>query len=251
MKRVVSSFTIVNREDFLRTALAPYVPFARVEEAVVKGVDKADISCAVLDRIAQQRIHKYSTQAGTGSFVTSSFGGIFMLPIDYAQFFVNSALLLQELFYLYGAGSHVKISSKEDVEVLFYMLMGSSATIKGCGSALSAFSKYLLKKTGKKTLMKAVPAVGGIASSSFTYTSLQTIAKEFIQQLKQMKEEHGEEEPLMQQIESFIDVEYKEAEAALKQFCNLEKLKELREYVEAGYLSDEEYHQLKQQLMAE
>lgn len=249
IKAIMKSFTIVDRDQFLRSVLAGYLPFAVVEEAVVKGIEKANVDDSILHQIAQQRIQKYSTQAGAASFLTTSVGGILMLPLDYAQFFSNCAMLIQELYYLYGVHTAKKLEKKEDVEMLFYMMIGASTTVKTTGSVMNAFAKYLIKKTGKKAFMKMVPAIGSITSSSFSYLSLRSIAYEFIEQMKLMRENHIlEEEPLMQQIEEFIDVEYKEAETAFRSFCNLEKLKELQDYADAGYISNDEYEQMVRQI---
>lgn len=248
VKELVTTITLIDRTSFLRSALISYITLDDLKIVLEEGVHSVEISPSILHEISEKRIRKYALEATEMSFCAGSVGGVWLMPIDYAQFFLCSSQLLQELYYLYGMDEQMPIQSKQDVEMLLYLIAGGSGTVKTAGSALGALSKYLLKRTGKKLAFRFLPVIGGLSSAMFTYSSMISIAHEFITYIKQMPIDETSEQPLVKKIESFIDVEYQEAEAAIYKFCNLEKLKELYQYVEAGYLSDDEFKKLKKKL---
>lgn len=247
LKDVVTKVTLIDRETFLRSIFIDVLSLDEVKNLLANGIHHSEVSPYQLDDIAEKRIRKYAIEASEMSFCAGSIGGIWLIPADYTQFFISSAHLLQELYYLYGADEQLPIRNTQDLEMLLCIMAGGSSTVKTAGSAFGAFSKYLVKKTGKKAIFRFVPVIGGLSSAAFTYSSMMSIAHEFVEYLKQIPFAQ-QEQPLAKQIETFIDVEYQEAEAAIRKFCNLEKLKELYQYMEAGYLSNDEFDKLKSEL---
>lgn len=248
VKELVTTITLIDRTTFLRSALISYISLEDLKKVLDEGIRSVEISPSVIHEIAEKRIQKYAVEASEMSFCAGSVGGIWLMPVDYAQFFISSSQLLQELYYLYGMDEQMPIQSKQDVEMLLCLIAGGSGTVKTAGSALGALSKYLLKRTGKKMAFRFLPIIGGVSSAAFTYSSMVSIAHEFIMYMKELPIDNTNEQPLVKKIETFIDVEYQEAEAVLYKFCNLEKLKELYQYVEAGYLSDDEFKKLKKEI---
>lgn len=247
IKDIVTTVAMIDRTAFLRSVLIDYLSLDDLKIVLEKGIHAISIDASVLEEIAEKRIRKYAVEASEMSFCAGSVGGIWLMPADYTQFFISSSQLLQELYYLFGADEQIPIQSSRDVEMLLCMIAGGSSTLKSAGSALGAMSKYLLKKTGKKIAFRFVPVIGGVSSAAFTYSSLVSIAHEFMEYLRQLPVTQSSQ-PLAKQIETFIDVEYQEAEAAIRKFCNIEKLKELYQYADAGYLSDDEFAQLKKEI---
>lgn len=248
IKDFIASAAVVDRSSFLRSVLVDHIALDEVKVVLEEGIHAVDIDPSVLEKIAKERIHTYALEASKISFCAGSIGGIWMLPADYVQFFISGTQLFQELYYLYGGDRSVLDPGSAQMDALLCMAAGGSGALKSTGSALSACSRFLLKKSGRKLAFRFVPVVGGISSAAFTYTSMVSIANEFVDYLRQQSAAERESAPLMKQIETFIDVEYQEAEAVLQRFCNLKRLKELYQYAEAGYLSDEELRQLKKEL---
>lgn len=248
IKEFITSIAVIDRTSFLRSAFLDHISLEEVKTVLEQGVHAVYIEPSVMEKIAKQRIHMYASEASKVSFCAGSIGGVWMLPADYMQFFISATQLFQELYYLYGGNPLEGEQCSAQMDALLCMAAGGSGALKSTGSALSACSKFLLKKTGKNIAFRFIPVVGGVSSAAFTYASMVSIANEFVNYLKGTSEAQREIQPLVKQIETFIDVEYQEAEAALRRFCNLKKLKELYQYAEEGYLSKEELLQLKKEL---
>lgn len=244
MMRFVKTFMYVERTSFLRSNLLKYLPSYEVDRIMEEGTKLLDEE--VIEYIAKKRIHKYCVQTGTFSFVLGSVGA-WLWPLDYLQFYIHSALLAQELYYLYAPTNFLRLSSKSDVQMILMMLLGATSSVKTAGSGMSSFSKYLLKKTGKKMAVNAVAATGGTVNSCMSYVLLQSLAEELIKQMKSIKEAPLQHTTADYEIKEMIEIPYEEPKKQTA-FCNLEKLHELYAYVDAGYITQEEFRYLKNQI---
>lgn len=240
MGQWINMFMYTDRKAFLRSNLLQYLPCYEVDKLIEKGVSCADQE--LIEYIAKRRVHKYCVQTGSFSFVLGSVGPWLWL-VDYIQFYFHSALLAQELYYLYDPIPFFKLSSKKDIQMLFALLLGATSSVKTVGTFLSGATKFLLRKTGSTITVSMIPAASGIVNGCMSYVLLQSLAEEFIKQMKNMKKP---EHTASYEVKEVIELPYQEHQKQ-EAFCNLEKLHELYIYVQDGYITKEEFEGLKQQ----
>lgn len=253
IKKFTLEMTNVDRDSFLRKTLSPFMPSTEVEEAVKSDCVMKKLDRVTLDKITKELVRNRCLYVG-GLSMTSSFSGVaqtlMLLPFDCAQFAYHAMKLSQELYHLYGTRNMFTYKSKDELELLVYMLAGAGGAICLTTSSLSAIGQKLYQAGMSKLHLRSlsmVPCVGSILHGSLSAYALYSLAIEYIERLQAMVEEKVETTPaqVAKEIGTFIDVEYHVAEEKLRSFCNLEKLREYYQYMEAGYLSEEEFEQLK------
>lgn len=249
-------YTTIDRNVFLRKTLLPYIGAEKCEEAIEQDVPSLQLHQDLVAKIAHECIlNRCLYVAGASGF--SAFGGIattlIALPFDCAQFAFHTMKLAQELYYLYGSKDMFQCQKAEDMEILIVMLCGASGAITISGSTMSIVAQKLYERILVKTPLRAlryVPYAGGIVNAGVSAYALKAMAEEYIERLieKRELEEETTAAEVVREIGEFIDVEYHVAEEKLRQFCDLSKLRELYRYKEEGYLSDEDFATLKQEL---
>ncbi len=244
MMRFVKTFMYVDRMIFLRSNLLKYLPSYEVDRIMDRST--SNMNEDVIEHIAKRRIHKYCVQTGSFSFVLGSVGA-WLWPLDYLQFYIHSALLAQELYYLYAPANFLRLSSESDVRMMITILFGATSSVKTAGSAMSSFSKYVLKRSKKKMTMSMIPAAGGVVNSCMSYMLLQSLAEEFVKQMKCIKEDQLQHTTAHYEIKEIMNLTQEEPKKQTA-FCNLEKLRELYAYVDAGYITRKEFELLKKQV---
>lgn len=245
--------THVERDHFLRKLLQPYVASDKIESYLQSTCVANRLDKEIVEKINKEIIQARCFYVGGASFSTSLFGSLttaLTLPFDCAQFAYHTLKLAQELYYFNGTSGMFTYQHKDELELLVYMLIGADGAISITASSLSIIGQKLYQYACKKIHLKTlafVPIVGGVLHASANVYALHELAQEYLQRLSQMVEEEVATTPatVAKEIGTFIDVEYKEVEDKIKRFCNLEKLREYYQYVEAGYMSEEEFEQLK------
>lgn len=253
IRKLTLEMTKVDRDSFLRKALSAYMPSTRIEEVVKSDCVMKELDAPTLEKISKELIKNRCLYVGGLSFSASlsgAAGTMLLLPLDCIQFAYHAMKLSQELYYLYGTRNMFTYKRKEELELLVYMLAGAGSAISLTTSSLSAIGQKLYQ-TGMAKLhlpsLSVLPYIGGIIHGSSSAYAMYSLAIEYIERLQEMVEEKVETTPaqVAKEIGTFIDVEYHVAEEKLRSFCNLEKLREYYQYMEAGYLSEEEFEQLK------
>lgn len=253
MKKITLEMTKIERDSFLRKTLSPYVPSEKVEKIIKSDCVMESVDCAVLENIAKELVRNrcfYVAGLSMSTSLSGVAGTMLLLPLDCVQFAYHAMKLSQELYFLYGTKNMFTYKSKDELELLVYLLAGAGGAISFATTSLSAIGQKLYQAGMSKLHLRAlstVPYIGGVIHGSLSAYALYSLALEYIERLQAMVEEKVETTPaqVAKEIGTFIDVEYHVAEEKLRSFCNLEKLREYYQYMEAGYLSEEEFEQLK------
>lgn len=252
-KKITWEITKVERDQFLRSTLQPYVSAEVLETIIQSDNVSAQLDEELLKRIGNECIKKRCLCVAGLSGMTSmsgALGTMVLLPVDFVQFAYHAAKLSQELYYLYAPKQLFTIQKKEDLDVLIYMLAGAGGAITLSTASLSALGQKLYQKACQKLSFKSLsmlPFVGGAIHGSMSAYALYSLAEEYREKLCEMNEQEEQTTPqqVMKEIGTYIDVEYHEAEEKLRQFCNLAKLRELYAYLENGYINEQEFEQMK------
>ena len=178
----------VDRKEFLAQSFSKYVSAEQLSLVVEKGPIEANVSQAIIKKVAKRNIANHTMKSSGASFVTGIPGGLTLaatIPADTAQFFGFALRLAQETGYLYGYGDFWE-DGELDIErvygdlVLFLGVMfgvgGATATIKALSAQLS---KQALKKLPNKALMKTVyyPIIKKMAAMIGVKMTRDTFAK--------------------------------------------------------------------------
>lgn len=252
------NYVKVERDVYLRELLLPHLSFEKVEELLACDCIAKKLNPDLLQKLTQTCIIKRSIWTGGGSIGTSfsgALGTLILLPIDFAQFAYHAIKLAQELYALYGNKEMIQIKQQEDEEVLAWMLAGASGAISLTTTSLSALGQTLYTNACKKLSLHALstlPILGCAIHGGMSAYALYALAMEFVEKLQEMQANQTSTTPqaMMKELGEIIDVEYHEVEESFKRFCNLAKLKELYAYFEEGYIDEQEFDHLKQELTA-
>lgn len=252
-KKVGLEKTKVDRDCFLRTALSPYLPSEKIEQAIYSDFLGNDVDREILMKAGNDCMKKRCMVAGGMAMGTSLYGigaTWLLIPVDFVQFAYQAAKLSQELYYLYGRRDSFRATKSDDLEVLLVMLIGADCAITLTTASCSALTQKLYETVCRKLSLKtlsSLPVIGGAIHGSLSAYALYSLAEEYRSKLLEMneapKEKHTRD--MMKELGTIIDVEYREAEEKLRSFCNLERLRDLYVYLENGYINEQEFEQLK------
>ena len=223
----------INRDDFLRKQLQKYCDDGVIETALETAPHNAGISLKLIDEIAKKCIIYETNKVSAISFATGIPGGLTMIgtvPADIVQYFGHILIIVQKLAYLYGWENLFTSEGKMDDEtanlmtlfigVMFGVNSAAGVLTKVAGKASEKVYKTLVakaltkgtvypivKKVAQKlgvqmtkqifarTVSKAVPIVGGVASGGLTYATYRPMASKLRKYLHQLEEgkEKGEQ----------------------------------------------------------
>ncbi|TCI31522.1 bacteriochlorophyll 4-vinyl reductase [Exiguobacterium sp. SL-10] len=221
----------VDRKEFLAKSFSKHVPSALLAEIVEKGPIEANVSRALIRKVAKKNIMNQTMKSSSASFAAEFPGGIALaatIPADTAQFFGVALRLAQEIGYLHGYEDfwdedELDVDRVNGDLILFLGVMfgvgGATATIKVLSSQLS---KQALKQLPNKALMKTfyypiikkvssfigvkmtrntfaksvskfIPIAGGVISGGLTYSSMSQMGNRLLDALEQSVEVSYEE----------------------------------------------------------
>lgn len=253
VKKQTIDLAKVDRDSFLRKTLSAYIPSLEVDFLLDQECIAKFLDAEILKKISDSVVRNRCLMVGSISLSTSisgSLGTLALIPVDCAQFAYHAVKLSQELYYIYGKRNMFTCQGKEDMDMLLYLLLGAGSAVTITTSTLSALGQKLYQKALWKLHLRSLsflPFVGCAIHGGMSAYAMYSLALEYIERLQDMVEEQIDATPkeVAKQIGEFIDVEYREAEEKIRSFCNLAKLREYYQYLEAGYLSKEEFEQLK------
>lgn len=212
------------------------------------------------------------------------------IPADTLQFFGVALRLAQEIAYLYGAenfweNGQVDTSRVRHQLILYCGVMfgvsGASATLRVVSSALGkqalkkipqmaltkTFYYPIIKAIAKavgarmtkglfaKGVSKAVPLFGGVFSGIITYATMHPMGMRLIDEFDEIRFDYTKEEfkEDWEDITEKFDIEEPETVAEeprkAEKSC-AEQLKEAKELLDMGIISQEEFNALKEKLLA-
>lgn len=204
----------VDRSKFLDRELRLYCDESKLNE--VKEGNKAPydvITEKLLDKIADQRINYYVTQASSFSFVSGlpgGFGMLVTLPADMVQYYYFLFKIAQELAYLYGfhdfcdENGELTERSLNTLTILIGVMSGNAITAAGLKivssqvlEQMSRVTFYQIAKSiarelgmmmSKRSILKAfgvaIPFLGGLLSGSITMLNFRPSAKRLKKRLQ-------------------------------------------------------------------
>ena len=194
---------VVNREDFLRSALKTVaIDEEQIERAIATRPALAGIDIAQIDGRANVVIRKHVTRASGISFAAGIPGGFALLgtiPADLAQYFFHLTVMSQELAYLYGwpdllHEGELDDIAQADITMFIGAMMGVGAAKQGLqqlsaravthhASAMLAkrVGRYIGVKITKDTftrgIAKAIPLLGGFIGAGLTASTMLPMAR--------------------------------------------------------------------------
>ncbi|RFC71014.1 hypothetical protein [Streptomyces sp. AcE210] len=179
----------VDREAYLRTALARHCSEYEVRTATAETPAAAGISLDVLDRVANESI-RYETAKVSALSAAAGFPGALALPAtvpaDLAQYLGHMLRISQKLAYLYSwpnlfsdDGDELDDATKGVLTLFFGVMFGTQSANAAVGKVATAMSEQVIKKLPQKALTQGVvyPVVKRVAGYLGVEMTKQTFAK--------------------------------------------------------------------------
>ncbi|MDX3711664.1 hypothetical protein PV733_22475 [Streptomyces europaeiscabiei] len=166
----------INREAYLRSALARHCSEDDIRRAVEETPAAAGITVEVLDKVANDSIH---FETGKVSVLSAAAGipGILALPVtvpaDVAQYFGHMLRIAQKLAYLYSwpdlfsdDGDDVDDATMGVLTLFFGVMFGTQSANAAVGKVAGMMSEQVAKKLPQKALTQGViyPIVKKVAA---------------------------------------------------------------------------------------
>lgn len=179
----------INREAYLRAALARQCTEEEVAQAIAETPAAAGISLEVLDKAANASIRYETTKTTALSAAAGLPGFVFMaatVPADMAQSFAQMLRIAQKLAYLYSwpdlfadNGDALDDSTKNVLTLFVGVMFGTQTANAGVGKVAGMMAQQAVKKLPQKALTKGVvyPIVKKVATSLGVAMTKQTFAK--------------------------------------------------------------------------
>lgn len=206
----------INREAYLRSALARHCSEDDIRRAVEESPAAAGIPVEILDKLANDSIR---LETGKVSALSAAAGipGIIALPAtlpaDLAQYFGHMVRIAQKLAYLYSwpdlfsdDGDDVDDATMGVLTLFFGVMFGAQSANAAVGKVAGMMSEQVAKKlpqkaltqgliypivkkvagylgvemtkqTFAKSVSKAIPVVGAVVSGTLTFATYRPMAR--------------------------------------------------------------------------
>lgn len=234
----------IAREPFLRKTLSRRYSPEVVEKAIEENPKSAGIPEEMLDILADDVIKYETTKVTSLSVVAGIPGGFAMMgtiPADSAQYVGHLLRVAQKLGYLYGwddfcTGGELDDGAKNDLTIFVGVMFGvetaniaiSQIAIVAAEGAAKKIARAALTKTWyypmvkkianvlsikmtkeifAKSVSKAIPLLGGVASGSLTYATFKPMSKRLKNKLAMLQ---SETEYVVMNQEDVIEIDFDE-----------------------------------------
>ncbi|MFI2778717.1 hypothetical protein [Streptomyces sp. ALB3] len=179
----------VDREAYLRTALARHCSEDEVRRATEETPAAAGIPLAVLDRVANESIRYETAKVSALSAAAGIPGFIAMpatVPADLAQYVGHMLRVAQKLAYLYSWPDLFSVdnddlddATKGVLTLFFGVMFGTQSANAAVGKVAEAMAQQVAKKLPQKALTQGVvyPVVKKVAGYLGVEMTKQTFAK--------------------------------------------------------------------------
>lgn len=179
----------VDREAYLRTALARHCSEDQLRLAMKENPAAAGIPLEVLDRVADASI-RYETAKVSAASAAAGLPGVLALPAtvpaDLAQYVAHMLRVAQKLAYLYS-WPDLFSADKDDLDdatkgvltLFFGVMFGTQSANAAVGKLAGMISEQVAKKLPQKALTHGViyPIVKRVAASLGVRMTTETFAK--------------------------------------------------------------------------
>ncbi|MFI5886566.1 hypothetical protein [Streptomyces sp. NPDC051554] len=156
----------INREAYLRSALARHCSEGDIRRAVEESPAAAGIAVEVLDKVANDSI-RFETGKVSALSAAAGIPGIFALPVtvpaDVAQYFGHMVRIVQKLAYLYSwpdlysdDGDDVDDATMGVLTLFFGVMFGTQSANAAVGKVAGMMSEQAVKKLPQKALTKGL-----------------------------------------------------------------------------------------------
>jgi hypothetical protein len=179
----------INRETYLRSALARHCSEDDIRRAVEESPAAAGITVEVLDKVANDSI-RYETAKVSALSAAAGIPGILALPAtvpaDVAQYFGHMVRIAQKLAYLYSwpdlfsdEGDDVDDATMGVLTLFFGVMFGTQTANAAVGKVAGMMAEQVAKKLPQKALTKGViyPIVKKVAAYLGVQMTKQSFAK--------------------------------------------------------------------------
>lgn len=179
----------INREAYLRTALARHCSEDELRRAIEETPAAAGIPLVVLDRVASESI-RYETAKVSAVSAAAGIPGFIALPAtipaDVTQYVAHMLRIAQKLAYLYSWPDLFSVdnddlddATKGVLTLFFGVMFGTQSANAAVGKVAGMMSEQVAKKLPQKALTKGVvyPIVKKIAGYLGVEMTKQTFAK--------------------------------------------------------------------------
>ncbi|MFF9666612.1 hypothetical protein ACF1FY_31525 [Streptomyces althioticus] len=177
----------INREAYLRSALARHCSEEEIRRAIEETPAAAGITVELLDKVANDSI-RYETAKVSALSAAAGMPGIFALPAtvpaDLAQYVGHMLRIAQKLAYLYSwpdlfadEGEGVDDATMGVLTLFFGVMFGTQSANAAVGKVAGMMSKQVAKKLPQKALTKGV--IYPIVKKSAAYLGVQMTKQSF------------------------------------------------------------------------
>lgn len=179
----------INRETYLRSALARYCSEDEIRRAIEETPAAAGITVDLLDKVANESI-RYETAKVSALSAAAGIPGILALPAtvpaDTAQYVGHMLRIAQKLAYLYSwpelfseEGGDVDDATKGMLTLFFGVMFGTQSANAAVGKVAGLLAEQVAKELPKKALTHGVvyPMVKKVAKYLGVKMTTQTFAK--------------------------------------------------------------------------
>ncbi|MFJ8887173.1 hypothetical protein ACIRJR_27715 [Streptomyces sp. NPDC102402] len=179
----------IDREAYLRTALARHCPEDQLRRAMEENPAAAGIPLDVLDKVANDSI-RYETAKVSALSAAAGLPGALALPAtvpaDLAQYVAHMLRVAQKLAYLYSWPDLFSVdkdelddATKSVLTLFFGVMFGTQSANAAVGKVAEAVAEQVAKKLPQQALTKGVvyPVVKKIAQYLGVEMTKQTFAK--------------------------------------------------------------------------
>ena len=215
----------IDRKKFLLKELIKFYPKEKVDIAIQNNPAYAGIDISTIDKIANSCINYETNKVSSISFAAGIPGGFAMagtIPADITQYFAHILRILQKLIYLYGWEEILPEdgSIDDDTSNIITLFVGVMFGVNGAASTITKISASAAQKASKniaakaltkgtlypivkkiaqalgvkmtkdifaRGVSKAIPIIGGIASSGLTYITYKPMAYKLKEHLETLK----------------------------------------------------------------
>lgn len=179
----------INREAYLRSALARHCSEADIRRAIEETPAAAGITVEVLDKVANDSI-RFETGKVSALSAAAGIPGILALPVtvpaDVAQYFGHMVRIAQKLAYLYSwpdlfsdEGDDVGDATMGVLTLFFGVMFGTQSANAAVGKVAGMMAEQVAKKLPQKALTQGViyPMVKKVAAYLGVQMTKQSFAK--------------------------------------------------------------------------
>jgi len=179
----------INREAYLRTALARHCTEDEIRVAIEETPAAAGITVEVLEKAANDSI-RYETAKVSALSAAAGIPGVFALPAtvpaDTAQYFGHMLRIAQKLAYLYSwpdlfsdEGDDADDATMGVLTLFFGVMFGTQSANAAVGKVAGMMAEQVAKKLPQKALTKGViyPIVKKVAAYLGVQMTKQSFAK--------------------------------------------------------------------------